>query len=144
VPGIAPGETGVPIYTNSTQLPVNYSDDVFRVLELQDDLQARYTGGTVLHVFLGEAAPDPVAVKRFVRRVCASYRLPYFTVTPTFSICGEHGYLAGEVAACPHCGAETEVYSRVVGYLRPVSQWNEGKQAEFRLRSRYRLGEQAA
>ena len=144
VPGIALGETGVPIYTNSTQLPVNYSDDVFRVLELQDDLQARYTGGTVLHVFLGEAAPDPVAVKRFVRRVCASYRLPYFTVTPTFSVCGEHGYLAGEVAACPHCGAETEVYSRVVGYLRPVSQWNEGKQAEFRLRSRYRLGEQAA
>jgi len=139
VPGIAQGDGGVPIYTNSTQLPVNYTDDVFRVLELQDGLQARYTGGTVLHVFLGEAAADPEAVKRFVRQVCGRYRLPYFTITPTFSVCPEHGYLRGEVQPCPQCGGETEVYSRVVGYLRPVSQWHEGKQAEFRLRSRFRL-----
>jgi ribonucleoside-triphosphate reductase len=128
-----------PFYTNSSQLPVNYTDDVFEVLDLQDDLQVRYTGGTVLHIYLGEAAPDPAAVKRFVRTVCERYRLPYFTISPTFSVCPEHGYLRGEQRRCGSCGAETEVYSRVVGYLRPVDQWNEGKQAEFEIRSRYRL-----
>jgi anaerobic ribonucleoside-triphosphate reductase len=128
-----------PFYTNSTQLPVDYTDDIFLTLDLQDELQSLYTGGTVQHVFLGEAVPDPLAVKSFVRTVCANYRLPYFTVTPTFSICPTHGYLSGEQATCPHCGAETEVYSRVVGYLRPVVQWNAGKQAEYARRSRFHL-----
>ncbi|MGB9496619.1 MAG: ribonucleoside triphosphate reductase [Deltaproteobacteria bacterium] len=128
-----------PFYTNSTQLPVNYTDDIFRVLDLQDELQSRYTGGTVLHIFLGEAAADPQAVKAFVRKVCENYRLPYFTLTPTFSVCPAHGYLLGEQHCCPKCGKETEVYSRVVGYLRPVGQWNEGKQAEFSLRSYYHI-----
>ena len=128
-----------PFYTNSTQLPVNYTEDIFQVLDLQDELQARYTGGTVLHIFLGEAAADPQAVKAFVRKVCENYRLPYFTLTPTFSVCPTHGYLRGEQGSCPKCGEETEVYSRVVGYLRPVKQWNEGKQAEFALRNYYQL-----
>lgn len=136
--GVAAGAK--PFYTNSSQLPVNYSDDIFRVLDLQDPLQTKYTGGTVLHVFLGEAAADTEALKRFVRTVCQSYRLPFFTITPTFSVCPSHGYLHGEQPHCPKCRGETEVYSRVVGYLRPVQQWNEGKQAEFRLRSKYRLG----
>ena len=131
-----------PFYTNSTQLPVNYTEDIFQMLDLQDELQAKYTGGTVLHVFLGEAASDPQAVKAFVRKVCENYRLPYFTLTPTFSVCPTHGYLRGEQHCCPECGEETEVYSRVVGYLRPVKQWNEGKQAEFALRNYYKIDEQ--
>ncbi len=128
-----------PFYTNSTQLPVDYTSDVFRTLDLQDELQASYTGGTVQHIFLGEAAPDPEAVKQFVRTVCSNYKLPYVTVTPSFAICPTHGYLAGEISRCPTCDAVTEVYSRVVGYLRPVSQWNPGKQAEFALRSHYQI-----
>ena len=128
-----------PFYTNSTHLPVNYTADIFKVLDLQDDLQTRYTGGTVLHIFLGEAAPDPQAVKTFIRKVCQNYHLPYFTISPTFSVCPEHGYITGEHHKCPKCGSETEVYSRVVGYLRPVDQWNEGKQAEFNLRSLYKI-----
>jgi len=130
-------------YTNSTHLPVNYTDDIFRLLDLQDDLQTKYTGGTVLHIFLGEAAPDPQAVKTFIRKVCQSYHLPYFTITPTFSVCPEHGYITGQYHKCPDCGSQTEVYSRVVGYLRPVDQWNQGKQAEFRLRSKYKIGTQS-
>lgn len=133
------GGGGEPFYTNSSQLPVNYTDDVFRLLDLQDELQSLYTGGTVQHVFLGEAAPDPQSVKAFVRTVCERYRLPYLTVTPSFSVCPDHGYLRGEAPACPVCGGDTEVYSRVVGYLRPVSQWNAGKQAEFALRSHFRV-----
>jgi len=129
----------VPIYSNSTQLPVNFSDDIFEILELQDPLQSRYTGGTVQHVFLGESVADPDAVKSFVRKVCSSYRLPYFTITPSFSICPEHGYLRGEQQQCPDCGGRTEIYSRVVGYLRPVDQWNSGKREEFSLRSRYQV-----
>ena len=134
---ITAGTEEAPYYTNSTQLPVNYSQDIFQVLDLQDDLQTRYTGGTVQHIFLGESVSDPMAVKQFVRMVCNQYRLPYFTLTPTFSICPEHGYLRGEQHACPTCGHGTEIYSRVVGYLRPVNQWNEGKQAEFRERSTF-------
>ncbi|HNX97251.1 MAG TPA: anaerobic ribonucleoside-triphosphate reductase, partial [Candidatus Aminicenantes bacterium] len=126
-------------YTNSTQLPVDADADVLEVLDHQDELQTKYTGGTVLHVFLGEAVPDPQAVKRFVRRVTESYHLPYFTLTPSFAICPNHGYLAGEVASCPTCGADTEVYSRVVGYLQPVRQWNQGKQEEFARRTKYLL-----
>jgi ribonucleoside-triphosphate reductase len=133
------GSDRVPLYTNSTQLPVNYSEDIFAALDLQDELQTRYTGGTVVHAFLGEAVPDPQAVKRFVRTVCENYRLPYFTLSPSFSICTTHGYLNGETPVCPHCGEETEIYSRVVGYMRPVGQWNTGKRAEFRRRRCFRL-----
>jgi anaerobic ribonucleoside-triphosphate reductase len=132
-------DSRIPLYSNSTQLPVNYSEDIFQVLDLQDQLQRRYTGGTVLHCFLGEAAPDPSAVKSFVRTVCEQYELPYFTLSPSFSICINHGYINGEMPVCPKCNAETEVYSRVVGYLRPVKQWNEGKRAEFAQRSRYQV-----
>jgi ribonucleoside-triphosphate reductase len=132
-------DAGIPIYSNSTQLPVNYSDDIFEVLDLQDNLQSKYTGGTVVHCFLGEAVPDPQAVKSFVRTVCERYKLPYFTLTPSFSICSEHGYIKGEHSKCPDCDRETEVYSRVVGYLRPVKQWNEGKRDEFAKRCRYQV-----
>jgi ribonucleoside-triphosphate reductase len=130
----------VAVYSNSSQPPVDAFDDPFALLEQQDEFQTRYTGGTVLHFFLGERVDDPAVVKRFVRRVCQRYRLPYFTLTPTFSICPEHGYLEGEQAACPACGAETEVYSRVVGYLRPVRQWNAGKQVEFARRGLFDAG----
>lgn len=135
----AGGSDVEPFYSNSSQLPVNYSNDIFKVLDLQDDLQAKYTGGTVQHVFLGEAVADPQAVKKFVRKVCSKYTLPYFSLTPTFSICTTHGYLAGEQKECPHCGGKTEVYSRVVGYLRPVQQWNEGKKAEYNMRFCYKV-----
>mgnify|MGYP000943800897 CR=1 FL=1 len=128
-----------PFYTNSTQLPVNYSEDIFEVMDLQDELQSRYTGGTVQHIFLGEAVPDPNAVKQFVRAICTKYRLPYFTITPSFSICAEHGYLKGATPRCPHCQKDTEVYSRVVGYLRPVNQWNAGKQTEFAMRRTFHI-----
>lgn len=130
-----------PIYTNSTQLPVNYSEDIFRVLDLQDPLQILYTGGTVLHLFLGEAVPDPDAVKNFVRTVCAHYHLPYFTLSPSFSICPIHGYLNGEMERCPHCGGEAEIYSRVVGYMRPIEQWNQGKRSEFHQRHHFQMDE---
>ncbi len=140
----ANGQTGQgpekPFYSNSTQLPVDYTHDIWEVLELQDDLQAKYTGGTVLHINLGEAAPDPEALKHFIRKVCTNYRLPYFTISPVFSICPDHGYLSGRQESCPHCGDKTEVYARVVGYLRPVDQWNEGKQAEFERRGYFNVG----
>jgi ribonucleoside-triphosphate reductase len=138
---VTAGMGGAPYYSNSTQLPVNYSDDILRVLDLQDDIQTKYTGGTVVHTFIGEAVSDPQAVKAFVRMVCTNYRLPYFTVTPTFSVCEEHGYLTGEQHDCPRCGKKTEVYSRVVGYIRPIQQWNEGKQHEFTQRKTYRVAE---
>lgn len=121
-------------YTNSTQLPVNFTDDIFEALDLQDDIQVKYTGGTVFHGFVGERVNDPQAIKSFVKRVCENYHLPYFTFTPTFSVCPSHGYLAGEHPTCPKCSASCEVFSRVVGYLRPVKQWNKGKQEEFKLR----------
>jgi len=130
-------EVKAPFYTNSSHLPVNYTDDLFELLDLQDDLQTKYTGGTVIHFFLGERASDPEALKRMVRTICTNYRLPYFTFTPSFSICPNHGYLKGEQKSCESCGAACEVYSRVVGYLRAVSQWNDGKQAEFDMRSHY-------
>jgi len=128
-----------PFYTNSTQLPVNFSDDIFEVLELQDSIQTKYTGGTVLHIFVGERVTNHESVKNLVRKICWNYRLPYFTVTPTFSVCPSHGYLTGEQTRCPECGASCEVYSRVVGYLRPVNQWNKGKQEEFKLRKKFRV-----
>ncbi len=125
-------------YTNSTQLPVNYTDDIFETLLLQDELQTKYTGGTVLHLFLGEQVNDIETVKALVRKVAGNFRLPYFTLTPTFSICPSHGYLNGEQETCFVCNQETEIYSRVVGYLRPVKQWNDGKQAEYRFRKAFR------
>ena len=128
-----------PFYTNSTHLPVNQTDDLFEALDHQDDLQTRYTGGTVIHLFLGERIADPQAVKNLVRRIASGYRLPYFSLTPTFSVCPEHGYLSGEHFKCPNCGKDSEVYSRVVGYLRPVQQWNEGKQAEYARRRTFRV-----
>ena len=124
-------KSAAPYYTNSTQLPVGFNGDVFDALEIQDPLQTRYTGGTVFHVFLGERVSSKEATKALVRKVAENYRLPYYTITPTFSICPEHGYLKGEHMFCPDCKKACEVYSRIVGYLRPVSQWNDGKQAEF-------------
>jgi ribonucleoside-triphosphate reductase len=126
-----------PFYTNSTQLPVNFSDDIFEVLDMQDELQTKYTGGTVLHIFGGERVEHGESIKKLVRTICDSYHLPYFTFSPTFSICPQHGYLDGEQVSCPTCHKTTEVFSRIVGYLRPVSQWNEGKQAEFKLRTTF-------
>jgi anaerobic ribonucleoside-triphosphate reductase len=128
-----------PFYTNSTQLPVNYTDDIFETLMLQDELQTKYTGGTVLHMFLGEQVTDIETTKAMVRKVASNYRLPYFTLTPTFSVCPSHGYLSGEHEKCTVCDRETEVYSRVVGYLRPVKQWNNGKQTEFGMRKTYNM-----
>jgi ribonucleoside-triphosphate reductase len=133
------GGEGAPFYTNSTHVPVEYSDDIFDALDMQDELQQQYTGGTVLHGFVGEEITDTRIVKNLVRKITDNYGLPYFTLTPTFSICAEHGYLRGEQASCPHCGREAEVYSRVVGYLRPVSRWNDAKQREFCLRKTYKL-----
>ncbi len=128
-----------PYYTNSSQLPVNYTDDIFETLRLQDDLQAKYTGGTVLHIFLGEQVSNTDAIKSMIRKIASNYRLPYFTLTPTFSICPSHGYLDGEQTNCTICNQETEIYSRVVGYLRPVKQWNSGKLAEYGDRKTFRV-----
>jgi ribonucleoside-triphosphate reductase (formate) len=126
-----------PFYTNSTQLQVNFTNDVFEALDLQDDIQTKYTGGTVFHTYAGERIADPNAVKALIRKICENYHLPYITFTPTFSVCPSHGYLTGEIQACPTCQEACEVYSRVVGYLRPVKQWNRGKKEEFKLRKVY-------
>ncbi len=128
-----------PFYTNSSQLPVNYSDDLFEALDLQDQIQTKYTGGTVFHIFAGERIYDYRVVKNLIQKICTSYHLPYITFTPTFSVCPSHGYLAGEEHSCPTCKETCEVYSRVVGYLRPVKQWNLGKKEEFNLRKVYNL-----
>ncbi len=128
-----------PFYTNSTHLPVDFSEDVFEVLDQQDPLQTRYTGGTVLHIFVGERITDNESLKQFIRTVCEKYRLPYFTITPTFSVCPNCGYVAGEHHICHKCNTECEVYSRVVGYLRPINQWNKGKREEFVTRRTYHV-----
>ena len=130
-------EVKCPFYTNSSHLPVNYTDDLFELMDLQDNLQTKYTGGTVIHFFLGERMDDPQTLKKLVKTICENYKLPYFTFSPSFSICRNHGYIVGEHPECPKCGEATEVYSRVVGFLRPVSQWNKGKQAEFEMREHY-------
>ena len=130
-----------PFYTNSTQLPVNYSDDVFEVLKHQDELQTKYTGGTTLHIFAGERIDNPKTIKNLIKKICENYKLPYFTFTPTFSTCVNHGYLSGEQNICPECGEECEIYSRVVGYIRPVKQWNIGKQKEFKVRKTFKIKE---
>ncbi len=136
-------EGSAPYYTNSTHLPVNYTDDVFDTLDHQDKLQTKYNGGTVLHVFLGEQITDINTLKGLVKKVAHSYKLPYFTLTPTFSVCSSHGYINGRHEECPECGDRTEVYSRVVGYLRPVKQWNNGKMAEFTMRRTYRVSDKS-
>ena len=128
-----------PFYTNSTQLPVNYTDDIFEALTLQDDLQTQYTGGTVFHVYLGERINDTDALKALIQKIVTRFRLPYFTITPSFSVCPSHGYLKGEQPRCPVCDSLTEVYSRVVGYMRPVNQWNQGKKAEFKTRTTFKM-----
>ncbi len=127
-----------PFYTNSTHLPVNFTEDIFEALELQDSLQTKYTGGTVLHFFLGEMIRDGESVKNLVRKICENYELPYFTLTPTFSVCKNHGYISGEIKVCDKCQSSCEVYSRIVGYLRPTMQWNDGKKAEFDIRETYK------
>jgi len=131
------GSDGEPFYTNSSQLPVDADVGLWEALHHQDRLQPLYTGGTVFHTFLGERNPSPVAVMKLVKRISQGFRLPYYTVTPTFSICRDHGYIAGEEHTCPLCGKPCEVYSRIVGYFRPVSAWNEGKKAEFELRKTF-------
>lgn len=132
-------KTNNPYYTNSTHVPVDYSTDIFQVLDHQDSLQVLYTGGTVVHIFVGEKITDLNTIKNFVKIVCERYRLPYFTLTPTFSVCPSCGYIAGEKHTCPKCDDTTEIYSRIVGYLRPVSQWNKGKKSEFTQRKVYKV-----
>lgn len=133
-------ETGAkPFYTNSSQLPVNYTDDIFELLDNQDDLQTKYTGGTVVHIFAGERVYDTKVIKNLVKKICTNYKLPYFTFSPTFSVCPTHGYVAGEHFSCPECGENCEVFSRVVGYISPVNQWNEGKTEEFKTRKTFNI-----
>jgi ribonucleoside-triphosphate reductase len=127
-----------PYYTNSSQLPVAYTDDPFEALSLQDELQRKYTGGTVLHLYMGERVSDAQACKTIVRRALTTYRLPYLTITPTFSVCSVHGYLAGEHFQCPTCGRDAEVWTRVMGYFRPVSSFNIGKKGEYAERIAFR------
>lgn len=128
-----------PYYTNSTQLPVNYTDDIFEVLDHQDDLQTKYTGGTVVHIYAGERIENIETIKNLVRKICTNYHLPYFTFSPTFSTCPYHGYISGEHYTCPECGEECEVYSRIVGYIRPITQWNKGKKKEFSDRKTFEI-----
>ena len=131
------GET--PYYTNSSHLPVGYTDDIYEALDIQDELQTLYTSGTVFHAFLGEKLPDWKAAATLVRKIAENYRLPYYTLSPTYSVCRNHGYLAGEQCTCPHCGETTEVYSRITGYYRPVQNWNDGKAQEYKERKLYRI-----
>ena len=131
-------EGATPYYTNSSHLPVGYTEDVFEALDIQDRLQPLYTSGTVFHTFLGEKLPDWKAAAALVRKIAENYELPYYTISPTYSVCVDHGYLPGEQYTCPHCGKKTEVYSRITGYYRPVQNWNDGKSQEFQDRKTYR------
>ena len=133
----APGDT--PYYTNSSHLPVDFTADIFDALDIQDELQTLYTSGTVFHAFLGEKLPDWNAAASLVRKIAENYKLPYYTLSPTYSVCREHGYLSGEQKTCPHCGSTTEVYSRITGYYRPVQNWNDGKAQEYKNRVVYDL-----
>ena len=126
-----------PYYTNSTHLPVNYTEDIFDALEMEDEMQTLYTSGTVFHGFLGERMPDWKAAANLVKKIAYNFKLPYYTLSPTYSICESHGYIAGEHFSCPHCGKATEVYSRITGYYRPVRNWNDGKSSEFENRKTY-------
>ena len=138
---ICAGDENVAYYTNSTQLPVGFTDDIFETMDLQDELQSLYTGGTVLHLYLGERISDVEVAKKLIRKVFTNYKLPYISLTPTFSICQEHGYLDGEQFSCPECGKDTEVWSRVVGYLRPVQNFHKGKKMEYDERLKYQIRE---
>ena len=131
---------GTPYYTNSSHLPVGYTEDIFSALDVQDELQTLYTSGTVFHAFLGEKLPDWKAAATLVRKIAENYRLPYYTMSPTYSVCKEHGYITGEHYTCPKCGGNTEVYSRITGYYRPVQNWNAGKSQEFKDRKVYNIG----
>ena len=137
---ITANENGTPYYTNSSHLPVGYTEDIFSALDVQDELQTRYTSGTVFHAFLGEKLPDWRAAASLVRKIAENYKLPYYTMSPTYSVCADHGYLAGEQTVCPHCGRTTEIYSRITGYYRPVQNWNDGKAQEFKDRRVYEPG----
>ena len=137
---ITANENGTPYYTNSSHLPVGYTEDVFSALDIQDDLQTLYTSGTVFHAFLGEKLPDWKAAASLVRKIAENYKLPYYTMSPTYSVCKDHGYLSGEHFTCPICGQKTEVYSRITGYYRPVQNWNDGKTQEFKDRKTYVIG----
>ena len=137
---ITANENGTPYYTNSSHLPVGYTEDIFSALDVQDELQTLYTSGTVFHAFLGEKLPDWKAAANLVRKIAENYRLPYYTLSPTYSVCPDHGYLAGEVHTCPYCGRKTEIYSRITGYYRPVQNWNDGKSQEFLDRKTYDIG----
>ncbi len=132
-------EGGTPYYTNSSHLPVSYTEDIFSALDIQDELQTLYTSGTVFHAFLGEKLPDFIAAADLVRKIATNYKLPYYTLSPTYSVCKNHGYLPGEQFTCPHCGGNAEVYSRITGYYRPVQNWNDGKTQEFKQRRAYNL-----
>ncbi|OPZ86576.1 MAG: Anaerobic ribonucleoside-triphosphate reductase [Firmicutes bacterium ADurb.Bin419] len=140
-PDIITAGKDTPYYTNSTQLPVEYTDDIFEALELQDELQSLYTGGTVQHLYLGESIEDIEVCKKLIQKVFVNYKMPYISITPTFSICTEHGYIKGEHYTCPECGATTEVWSRVTGYLRPVANFNIGKKEEYTGRKKFVLAE---
>ena len=131
---------GTPYYTNSSHLPVGFTEDVFSALDIQDDLQTLYTSGTVFHAFLGEKLPDWKAAANLVRKIAENYKLPYYTMSPTYSVCKDHGYITGEHYTCPICGGKTEVYSRITGYYRPVQNWNDGKAQEFKDRKVYNIG----
>lgn len=135
---ITAGTEESPYYTNSSHLPVGFTDDIFEALDVQDELQTLYTSGTVFHAFLGEKVADWKQAAALVRKIAENYKLPYYTISPTYSICKNHGYLSGEVKVCPDCGAETEIYSRITGYYRPVKNWNDGKAQEFKERKEYR------
>ena len=140
-PGIiTANENGTPYYTNSSHLPVGYTEDIFSALEIQDDLQTRYTSGTVFHGFLGEKLPDWQAAAALVRKIAENHKLPYYTLSPTYSVCADHGYIAGEHFECPICGKKAEVYSRITGYYRPVQNWNDGKSQEYKDRKVYNVG----
>ena len=130
-------EGDTPYYTNSSHLPVDYTSDIFDALDVQDELQTLYTSGTVFHAFLGEKLPDWKAAATLVRKIAENYRLPYYTLSPTYSVCKEHGYIAGEHFTCPTCGKKAEVYSRITGYYRPVQNWNDGKAQEYKNRTVY-------
>ena len=137
---ITANEHGTPYYTNSSHLPVGYTEDIFSALDVQDELQTLYTSGTVFHAFLGEKLPDWKAAAALVRKIAENYKLPYYTLSPTYSVCADHGYLIGEQHTCPHCGRATEVYSRITGYYRPIQNWNDGKAQEFQDRKVYDIG----
>ena len=129
----------MPYYTNSSHLPVSYTEDLFSALDIQDELQTFYTSGTVFHAYIGEKMPDWQSAAALVRKIAENYKLPYYTISPTYSVCADHGYIAGEHFSCPTCGRDAEVYSRITGYYRPVQNWNAGKTQEYKDRTEYDL-----